>query len=288
MEDKNRSHLIHIFSLVSCVLGILVSVLCLLPEVRNMDRIYIFIVILLIATIVSELTTIFTLKLKTNSTKEAYKLDKLMKYNKKRKELEEEINLLTKELMKSDLSQYLDVNGLVFKGQNAIERNESINYSAFLKQFGLQNDEIEIRKNSAVFLTPFTEDGEILFRKCQRTLGDIDIFLQKTDNIVEKEDILMNIVSLIVQSEIVIVNINGRNPNVYYELGIAHAIGKPTILLSHVEFDENKIAFDIRQKRVIMYRSWDDLERQLLYQVSRLQMQGVMESSKKERLLENM
>lgn len=258
-----------IFLLVTCVSVILFGVLFLLLEPQNTNRRYI-ILLLIFAVIVSELSTFFTLKLKSSSTKETYKLDKLIQYNKKRRELEEEINLLTKELMYSDLSQYLDVNRLVFKGQNAIESNESINYSAFLKQFGLQNDEIEIRKNSAVFLTPFTEEGEMLFRECQMILGDVDIFLQKTDNIVEKEDILMNIVSLIVQSEIVIANINGRNPNVYYELGIAHAIGKPTILLSHVEFDEDNVAFDIRQKRIIMYHSRKDLEKQLLYQVSRL------------------
>ena len=79
----------------------------------------------------------------------------------------------------------------------------------------------------------------------------------------------MNIISLLVQSEIVIVNINGRNPNVYYELGIAHAIGKPTILISDSSFAE-EIGFDIRQKRIIMYESINDLEKQLLYQVSRL------------------
>ena len=94
--------------------------------------------------------------------------------------------------------------------------------------------------------------------------------MQRTDNYVEKEDIMMNIVSLIVQSEIVIVNINGRNPNVYYELGIAHAIGKPTILLSETKFESDDIAFDLRQKRIIMYSSMQDLEQQLLYQISRL------------------
>ena len=98
--------------------------------------------------------------------------------------------------------------------------------------------------------------------------------LKKTDNQVEKDDILMNIVSLIVKAELIIVNINGQNPNVYYELGIAHAIGKPTILLSRTNLGLEDIGFDIRQKRIIMYRSDRELEQQLLYQVSRIKSKG--------------
>jgi hypothetical protein len=41
-----------------------------------------------------------------------------------------------------------------------------------------------------------------------------------------------------------------RNPNVFYELGLAHAIGKPAILVAKTEED---IPFDLRHVRVIVY-----------------------------------
>lgn len=228
-------------------------------------------VMVIMVVVLLEVVFIFLARSRFNNRKdEIYILDKLLKYSKKRSELEQEINLLTRELMHSNLAEYLDVNRLVFLGQDTIDSKMSIHYDSFFKQFGLLNEKIEIRKNSAVFLTPFTPEGNILFNECQKILGGVDIFLQKTDNYVEKDDIMMNIVSLIVQSEIVIVNINGRNPNVYYELGISHAIGKPTILISEMNFNLDEIGFDIRQKRIIMYNSIDDLEKQLLYQVSRL------------------
>lgn len=129
--------------------------------------------------------------------------------------------------------------------------------------------QLKIKENSAVFLTPFNKSGNQLFQTCQSILSDLDIFLQRTDNRVEKDDILMNIVSLIVQSEIVIANIDGRNPNVYYELGIAHTLGKPTILLSESSSLED-VGFDIRQKRIIIYHSKEDLEKNLLYQINRI------------------
>lgn len=270
MNNKNRIFFIQITSLVTSTLIIVISMFEILGEAQKIDTM--MLVILIIAILITmEAAFSMVRRFKYSSiTKETYKLDKLIEYNKKRKELEEEIAALTHELMESDLSEYLNVNRLVFEGQNIIGNNKSINYKMFLKQFGLLNDKIEIRKNSAVFLTPFTDEGEMLFRKCQEILSNVDIFLQKTDKYVEKEDIMMNIISLIVQSEIVIVNINGRNPNVYYELGIAHAIGKPTILLSEANFKSDDIGFDIRQKRIIMYHSTQDLEQELLYQVSRL------------------
>lgn len=146
-----------------------------------------------------------------------------------------------------------------------------INYNNFILQFGLDVSTMHIKKGSALFLTPFTAGGDHLYRSCRDILARMDIFLQRTDNYMEKEDIMMNIVSLILQSEIIIVNINGRNPNVYYELGISHALGKPTILLS----EDNKnilsdIGFDIRQKRIIIYKNDRDLEKQLLYIVSNI------------------
>lgn len=196
------------------------------------------------------------------------KLNKLTKYNEKRKEIEKEINALTLELTNSDFAEYIDVNRLVFNGQNTIN-NKAINLDNFIYQFGIKYDEMKVKENSALFLSPFDDDGFKLFKKCQSALNDLNISLQMTDSKVEKDDILMNIILLIIQSELIIVNINGRNPNVYYELGIAHALGKPTILLSKYDCSNN-IGFDIRQKRIIMYKDIGDLENQLLYYISKM------------------
>jgi hypothetical protein len=52
------------------------------------------------------------------------------------------------------------------------------------------------------------------------------------------------------QAEIVIAEITPPNPNVFYELGYAHALGKPTILLAQ---RESKLPFDIQSFRVVFY-----------------------------------
>ncbi len=52
------------------------------------------------------------------------------------------------------------------------------------------------------------------------------------------------------QAEIVIAEITPANPNVFYELGYAHALGKPTILLAQ---RDAALPFDIRSYRVVFY-----------------------------------
>jgi hypothetical protein len=54
----------------------------------------------------------------------------------------------------------------------------------------------------------------------------------------------------IAQADVVIAEITHSNPNVFYELGYAHALGKPTILLAQRGVD---LPFDIRSFRVVFY-----------------------------------
>jgi hypothetical protein len=44
--------------------------------------------------------------------------------------------------------------------------------------------------------------------------------------------------------------LTGRNPNVMYELGISHTLGKDTILLTQTMDD---VPFDLRHRRAILY-----------------------------------
>jgi nucleoside 2-deoxyribosyltransferase len=53
------------------------------------------------------------------------------------------------------------------------------------------------------------------------------------------------------QADIIIADCTNRNPNVFYEVGIAHAMGKQTILMVQTIDD---IPFDLRGLRVIEYR----------------------------------
>jgi hypothetical protein len=51
-------------------------------------------------------------------------------------------------------------------------------------------------------------------------------------------------------AKVLVAELTSRNPNVFYELGIAHALKKPVVLVSSNEAD---VPFDVRHIRVIYY-----------------------------------
>ena len=61
---------------------------------------------------------------------------------------------------------------------------------------------------------------------------------------------MRNIWSAIYASHLVIADCTGRNPNVFYEIGIAHTLGRPVILTAQ---NNDDVPFDIRHIRYIHY-----------------------------------
>jgi nucleoside 2-deoxyribosyltransferase len=64
--------------------------------------------------------------------------------------------------------------------------------------------------------------------------------------------ILHDIAQGVVDSKIVVAEITPANQNVFYELGYAHALGKPTILLAE---PGKQLPFDISGHRVLFYEN---------------------------------
>jgi hypothetical protein len=58
------------------------------------------------------------------------------------------------------------------------------------------------------------------------------------------------IYSAIRQAKIIIADCTGRNANVFYEIGIAHGIGKDVVLISQSKKD---IPFDVGHRRFVIY-----------------------------------
>ena len=56
--------------------------------------------------------------------------------------------------------------------------------------------------------------------------------------------------AVVYQSRVVIADCTTRNPNVFYEIGMAHTVGKPVILITQ---NEDDVPFDLRHIRYITY-----------------------------------
>ena len=72
----------------------------------------------------------------------------------------------------------------------------------------------------------------------------------RADDIWDNSTIIQDIFSLIFRSSVVIVDFTGKNPNVMYETGIAHTLGKLVIPISQSLED---VPFDMKHHRVLTY-----------------------------------
>ena len=73
---------------------------------------------------------------------------------------------------------------------------------------------------------------------------------ERIDEQLYQEGILERIYRQIEVADIIIADMTGQNPNVFYEVGYAHAKAKPCILLTS---DSNDILFDLKHRRHIVY-----------------------------------
>lgn len=112
--------------------------------------------------------------------------------------------------------------------------------------------EFILNKDLIFMLSPFAEPFDTIFiDHIKPNVEKIRNFnCLRADNIYDNKPIIEDIWKHINEASIIIAELTGRNPNVFYEIGIAHTIGKEVILLTQ---DINDIPFDLRHLRCIVY-----------------------------------
>jgi hypothetical protein len=88
---------------------------------------------------------------------------------------------------------------------------------------------------------------EVIKRICE----EFDLEAYRADDVFGPGVIIADIARGITEAEVVIAEITPSNPNVYYELGYAHAINKPVILLA--DRANAKLPFDVAPFRTLFY-----------------------------------
>jgi len=99
------------------------------------------------------------------------------------------------------------------------------------------------------FSSPFTELFDVIKKVCE----DFQIDAHKADEQYGPGIVISDIARDIAEAEFVIAEITPANPNVYYELGYAHAINKPAILLANRSV--GKAPFDVAAFRIMFYEN---------------------------------
>src|SRR5712664_3874484 len=82
------------------------------------------------------------------------------------------------------------------------------------------------------------------------TCEDAGAYCERVDEQFFDESIFSRILNQIAKADVIVADMSGRNPNVFYEVGYAHALGKRVILLTQKTED---IPFDLKHHPHIVY-----------------------------------
>lgn len=99
-------------------------------------------------------------------------------------------------------------------------------------------------------MMPFDAGFNAVYKTLKETVEGVGLRCRRADDIWENPAIIQDIVSLIDRSRVVIADCTGRNANVFYEVGIAHTLGRDVILITQNPED---IPFDLRHLRYVRY-----------------------------------
>ena len=121
--------------------------------------------------------------------------------------------------------------------------------------------EIKPEQDLCFVLMPFKASFDRLYKeKIKPTVESCGLKCLRADDLFSPTPILEDVWVHICKSKVVIADVTGRNPNVFYEMGIAHTVGKPVIIITQ---DKSDIPFDVAQFRYFLYSDdaygWDVL-----------------------------
>lgn len=111
-------------------------------------------------------------------------------------------------------------------------------------------DHENIEPTLASAMMPFDAGFNEVYAAIQAAAANAGLRCRRADDIWENPAIIQDVVSLIDRSRVVVCDCTGRNPNVFYEAGIAHTLGREVILITQNAQD---IPFDLRHLRYISY-----------------------------------
>ncbi|HFJ9614117.1 TPA: hypothetical protein ACG4NT_001727 [Stenotrophomonas maltophilia] len=116
-------------------------------------------------------------------------------------------------------------------------------------QFAVSSPE-RIDRGLCAAMMPFSAAFTPVYTKLREIAESLGVECRRADDIWEHQNVISDIVSLIDRAAVVICDCTGRNPNVFYEIGLAHAFGREVILITQSRED---IPFDLQHIRYLTY-----------------------------------
>ena len=116
------------------------------------------------------------------------------------------------------------------------------------EQTGTEQNEQDVL---AFILMPFGDEFDHIYKNVVApALESAGFCAERADSRLDQQNILKDIVRGIDRADLIVAELTSLAPNVLYELGIAHGLLKPTVLLTQ---DLEQVPFDLRSYRIVVY-----------------------------------
>jgi hypothetical protein len=112
------------------------------------------------------------------------------------------------------------------------------------------SDHENVEADLVSVMMPFDARFDPVYEALRELCGGMRRRCMRADDIWDNDVVMQDVVSLIDRSRVVIADCTNRNPNVFYEIGIAHTLGRDVLLIAQAEGD---VPFDLRHLRFVQY-----------------------------------
>ena len=110
--------------------------------------------------------------------------------------------------------------------------------------------DVSVDSDLVAIMMPFDGRFDPVYLALQGAAASVGMKCRRADDIWVHDHIIQDVVSLICMASVVVCDLTGRNANVFYEMGIAHALGKDVIMITQAAAD---VPFDVSHIRHIRY-----------------------------------
>lgn len=179
-----------------------------------------------------------------------------------RKRLENQIYSLN-EILLGDPERLFDNTKLLLQFPDKdLSINSVIPNHSFYKDLGIDLGNVKVKDKTVFCLMPFHKSFDKTYLTIKDACQSNGYECYRSDTPYNPGKLLNQIVQLILDSQLIVAVLDGKNPNVFYEIGLAHIIGKTVILIANMS-NVKDIPFDLRSDRLLLYSNPKDLKNKL-------------------------
>lgn len=169
----------------------------------------------------------------------------------------------------NDPGFFADANHVLFdrKNDKGLHISKKLPDFSFYEDMGIDLATVKIDDKLVACLMPFNKRFDKVKKAIADACKETNYKFRRSDDelIADNTDIRKSIVKMILEAKIVVAVLDGRNPNVFYEIGIAQSMGKLVLLVANLNREEyqqsgRKQPIDLLSNRLITYNDPKELK----------------------------